>query len=63
MVKSRITKALTLEVSGRCHSERQITARHRSGPLDRIVRLHSLAPILRVRSETLRVALLHTLSP
>jgi len=29
---------LTLEVSGRCHSERQITVARRSGPLDRIVR-------------------------
>ena len=29
---------LTLEVSGRCHRECQITAAHRSGPLDRIVR-------------------------
>jgi len=29
---------LTLEVSGRCHTEHQVTARRRSGPLDRIVR-------------------------
>jgi len=28
---------LTLEVSGRCHSGRQITVVRRSGPLDRIV--------------------------
>jgi len=29
--------SLTLEVSGRCHIERQITVVHRSGPLDQIV--------------------------
>ena len=28
---------LTLELSGRCHSERQVTVARRSGPLDRIV--------------------------
>jgi len=37
IVGSAITRALTLEVSGRCHSECQITVARRSGPLDRIV--------------------------
>ena len=34
-------QGLTLEVSGRCHSERQITVARRSGPLDRIVSCHA----------------------
>jgi len=33
---------LTLELSGRCHSGRQITVARRSGPLDRIVRWRQL---------------------
>jgi len=37
---------LTLEVSGRCHSERQITVARRSGPLDRIVSLRRHDEIL-----------------
>ena len=32
-------QCLTLEVSGRCHDTYEDTATHRSGPLDRIVRL------------------------
>jgi len=38
----RRSKGLTLEVSGRCHSGRQITVARRSGPLDRIVRHQTL---------------------
>jgi len=39
-----IESALTLEVSGRCHSECQITVACRSGPLDRIVMPHERMP-------------------
>jgi hypothetical protein len=36
--KFSLARSLTLEVSGRCHRECQVSAQHRSGPLDRIVR-------------------------
>ena len=40
MAEKAVLMGLTLEVSGRCHAERQITVTRRSGPLDRIVSCH-----------------------
>jgi len=33
-------RGLTFELSGRCREDQQLTAAHRSGPLERIVRAH-----------------------